>query len=612
MDSLKNYKKRKKRGAFPIILLGVLIVALVGGAFGIKALWDNRSASSNAENFARLIAEGDFNSALHYYYEAENGLEGSMREKTLDRFQAVLDRAVRDYSEMSLQGTLDSDKYSGLGRFGDKIKTAGGEELRRVTQLFCDSKLNYARLTAYYDSMALLGLEDEIAECREMASGDAVAQECFANAEQYIQHGEYLEAIRQLDAIPESDADNYARAAERRAEILKLYKDQVLEKINTYIGAKKFDSAKELIDEARKYLNGDADFARRETDYNNAILVEQKKLVTYNGPVEHLFFHCLIAFPELAFLNTDIANAMDRDYITAGEFKKIVESLYKNGYILISPYDVWENYTEDGAEKVRRKTLMLPKNKKPLIISVDNVVYDSRKAGIGLVDKLIVDEEGKIATYTKHADGTEVISRDNEIMPIIDEFVYEHPDFSYNGAKGIIALTGYAGVFGYHTQRDSENRETEIAEAKKVAECLKENGWIFASNSYSYASMGSASADKIADDTEKWKNEVANIVGETMLYIWPYGNRIDAGSDNYKLLTDAGYRYFFSLGYKQAFYRIEGNGFTILQDRRNVDGFTLRVAKETFSIFYDAEEIIDPLRPESPKWYEDYKETYGG
>ena len=31
------------------------------------------------------------------------------------------------------------------------------------------------------------------------------------------------------------------------------------------------------------------------------------------------------------------------------------------------------------------------------------------------------------------------------MVPLIDRFVEEHPDFSYRGAKGIVALTGYDG-----------------------------------------------------------------------------------------------------------------------------------------------------------------------
>lgn len=61
----------------------------------------------------------------------------------------------------------------------------------------------------------------------------------------------------------------------------------------------------------------------------------------------------------------------------------------------------------------------------------------------GNVYKLVLDENGDIATYSVAPDGKEIISRDNEIVPMLDKFVEEHNDFSFNGAKGIIASTGY-------------------------------------------------------------------------------------------------------------------------------------------------------------------------
>ena len=38
---------------------------------------------------------------------------------------------------------------------------------------------------------------------------------------------------------------------------------------------------------------------------------------------------------------------------------------------------------------------------------------------------------------------------DYDMVPLIDRFVEKHPDFSYRGAKGIVALTGYNGILGY-------------------------------------------------------------------------------------------------------------------------------------------------------------------
>ncbi len=62
-----------------------------------------------------------------------------------------------------------------------------------------------------------------------------------------------------------------------------------------------------------------------------------------------------------------------------------------------------------------------------------------------------------------------------------------HPDFSFRGAKGVIALTGYEGILGYRTDElESPAFAKEKEEALKVVQALKDNGWSFASHGYGH------------------------------------------------------------------------------------------------------------------------------
>jgi len=94
---------------------------------------------------------------------------------------------------------------------------------------------------------------------------------------------------------------------------------------------------------------------------------------------------------------------------------------------------------------------MFPPGKKPIIISIDDLNYYDYMIENGNVFRLILDENGDIATYSVSPKGEAVISYDNEIIPILDNFIKEHEDFSLQGAKGIIGLTGYQGILGYRT-----------------------------------------------------------------------------------------------------------------------------------------------------------------
>lgn len=81
------------------------------------------------------------------------------------------------------------------------------------------------------------------------------------------------------------------------------------------------------------------------------------------------------------------------------------------------------------------------------------------------------------------------MTKELDATPILDQFVYEHPDFSLNGAKAIFSLTGYQGILGYRTQDDRDiaadspdrpafdaYRASEIEAVKPVIERLKETG----------------------------------------------------------------------------------------------------------------------------------------
>ena len=50
--------------------------------------------------------------------------------------------------------------------------------------------------------------------------------------------------------------------------------------------------------------------------------------VAYDGVVEHLFFHPVVAYPELAFDGDSKANGIDDYMVTADEYKKILQSVY--------------------------------------------------------------------------------------------------------------------------------------------------------------------------------------------------------------------------------------------------------------------------------------------
>lgn len=409
----------------------------------------------------------------------------------------------------------------------------------------------------------------------------------LTSADELMQSGDFDGALALLAATPE-DNENHAAAMEKIADLCIQKADAIYAEDETA-----YDASIAVLNQGLSYTQSERLSTALEK-YQGIKQSKEVKLVAYTGVVEHWFTHALIAFPEITVeTNTEY---YWKDCITPYEFKHFLQALYDYGFILVDPAICIENPSGDGKTFAWADKLMLPEGKKPLIMSFDDVVYDSRKMHCGMVDKIIVDENGELASYTKHLNGEEVISYDNEFIPIIEQFCKEHPDFSHNGAKGVIALTGFAGVLGYRTNRQSENRESEIEEAKKVVAVLKEHGWTFASHSYSHTNFANASLEKVQDDTQKWQNEVQNVVGETPVFIWPFGARIPNEDPRIEVLKNAGFKLFCGVGSKNAINWEMKDG-TLLMDRRTMDGTALNEYQEIYKPFLDVAAARDPLRP---------------
>jgi hypothetical protein len=316
--------------------------------------------------------------------------------------------------------------------------------------------------------------------------------------------------------------------------------------------------------------------------------------VAYQGSVEHIFFHPLIAYPELAFDGDAMAKGYNDWFVTVKEFNKILESLYANQYILIDIHDLYEEKEVDNKMTVISKVLSLPPGKKPLILSIDDLNYYTYMRENGNVFRLVLDSQGEVATYSVTPKGEERISRDNEIVPLLDDFVKLHPDFSWQGAKGVIALTGYQGILGYRTdQIDSPDYAKVKESALSVIKRLKESGWSFASHGYGHLDAAKVTYERFSQDTLRWKKEVEPLTGPTSVYIYPYGSKVLPGNPKYSFLLESGFRMICSVG--PAPY-LKARTDSIMMDRRHIDGIALEEQRTKLLPLFDSRDVLDDSR----------------
>ncbi|GAA1497497.1 hypothetical protein [Paeniglutamicibacter kerguelensis] len=146
--------------------------------------------------------------------------------------------------------------------------------------------------------------------------------------------------------------------------------------------------------------------------------------------------------------------------------------------------------------------------------------------GDGFPSKVLIDDHGQVKSEYPDAHGKTSIGA-YDVVPLIDEYVRKHPDFSSRGSKGPVAMTGYNGVRGYRTSKSEYPKSKTMAKdtetATQVADAMKANGWVFASHSWGHIDMGKTPMPRFARDMKLWDAEVRPIIGDTDQLIYPFG-----------------------------------------------------------------------------------------
>lgn len=331
--------------------------------------------------------------------------------------------------------------------------------------------------------------------------------------------------------------------------------------------------------------------------------------------IPHLSFHSLIVDTNRAF-QSEYAADINRNMVTVSEFNAILEELYQRGYVLVRLHDAARyGVTQEGDEMYIPGNIALPEGKKPLVLSQDDVNYYEYMvdgngdrypdgSGAGFASRIVIDSDGYPACEYYNAAG-DIVTGAYDLVPILEAFIQEHPDFSYKGARAVLSVTGYQGVFGYHTSMEweailgKEEYSKEIRAAQDVAKCLKEHGWELASHGYGHYSYSTMTLEEIASDIKKWENQVQPILGDSDIILFPYGcdieNEDTYSGDAYDLLYEAGYRYFCG-------FRSEGNWVQFDEDyfrmsRVPITGETIRYNGDALTELFDASLLLDPSRP---------------
>ena len=332
-------------------------------------------------------------------------------------------------------------------------------------------------------------------------------------------------------------------------------------------------------------------------------------LISWNASeVYDLSFHVLIADPQRAFTDAIYATSYKNNFITTTEFTNILNQLYNNGYILVDLDDFYtlEYNSTSGTYIYVEKQLRLPEGKKPVMLTELSASYyaymqngEQDGKADGLASRLahdgnsfyneLINEDGSI--YTGAYD----------MVPLLEEFIAAHPDFSYRNARAVISFAGYDRILGYRVNASSLSADALQAERdglKAIVDALKAAGYKLGCYTYNNVNYSSMSAEKIQSDISKWAEKVTPWLGDVDILVFAREGDISdeapyTGNSKFNVLYNAGFRFFLGVG-SEPWNQVADR--YVRHNRLMVTGAYLRNKPEQYAKLFDAEAILDEAR----------------
>ena len=410
--------------------------------------------------------------------------------------------------------------------------------------------------------------------------------------------------LRKLEnAKKEAEALQASQEADRIATVYQ----QLLKTAETQATQYNYDEAVATLD---SFTTDDPTVQQEITAKKSEYLNAKAKLQEWKdiNAIPNLSFHVLIQDPVRAFADAELGGQYNRNFVTVEEFRKILEQLYGNGYVLVDfKHIVASNEDLTGSMNYAYNPIYLPEGKKPVMLTETMVNYfdymvDGNKdgepdaAGAGFANRLVVDASGDIKARYVDANGQTQVG-DYDLVPVLETFIKEHPDFSYKGSRAILAVTGNQGIFGYRTNTSYIQKfgqdfyDQEVADAKVLVQALRDKGYTLASFTYSNKDYRQASVAEIRTELQNWSGQITPVLGEVDTIVFAKATDIeDYSGAKFNTLYEAGIRFFIANGSEP---KLEVNISNVRQSRLMVTGNSIAWHANQFTNYFDPNVVLD-------------------
>ncbi len=601
------------------VLCAVMLIALTVTTFvlGRKNAYELETVPS----FELAINEGRYADALDIYRGIQDEVLKSspdeqasnvMRVQMLDDMQNIVREHVDELCDriISNRYVLTPSDINFLDSMKELTSSVVSERLYSICEEFLLGKVEKPVVTYFFDQLQPIGNFSATAnpllrelDFIETATGDV------QTAEDSLEKGDYIAAVKKYTQVNGNYEGFVGDYCDKRISAIKemMYEPMMAEGehlLSTY----KFYSAESLFSDLAVI------FPEDEMIKSNLLTATShtSEVKEYRGKIECICVRSLIADSDVAFsgryhsTNTNL-------HLTIKEFEKILENLYERGYVLV---DVEDLIDQSDPTFLLERNLKVPKGKKPLIVVIEDLQYGVADYRCGTCRRLVLNDENQVCGEYQNNAGETVVSRTAEAIGLLDVFVEKHPDFTYDGAKGIISVSGHEACFGYVvaageledrnaalsaanlpqltniTNEDIDFAREKVMEIKNV---LADNGWKFASCTYSYiADCRNTEKQVLIDDFVKWQDQIGSLFGEVHILVYPNGNYIYGTDDRAVYFKNRGFRIFFGGGATP--YHIYGDNYLFV-DRAMMSYTTLN--RKAYKDLFDYNEIIDPVRTQN-------------
>lgn len=595
-DLYLRQTKKPRRAWQRLAIAGIVLLVAVGMVLLVWNLQLKRQADNLASHFASALSSKHYTEAIDVYRETQalavqpqkNNQQAVLYRDVLNAMEAQLDQHLQGVETNLLSNRqLNADEIALVQGLGEVSSLRLSRFAREVARDYLTGQKDFRTTALVIGQLKQFdNLRDELVALDKQLLDLQVARPAIISAEQLLADRAWLAAREAFLALAEQEGQatfvlDYVRLRQQDCEAA-LYQPLLTEALDLLAQNRTFTAQQRLL-ALQPIFPEDAQIEAALKRCEEAL---PGKLERYRSTVEHLTIKPLIVRPDLAFDGDIYARAAQDTMITTLEFRRMLEQLYANDYILIDQSRLLPSPGESFG-------LDLPAGKKPFVLVLEGLNYYVTRRESGNCWDLVLDADNNVCGQYMGPNGELVVDRQAEAIGILDLFVAEHPDFSYDGAKGLITLTGYEGVFGQVTdpdQLDDRNQallgngypalSMQSADYEKnrqavaaIIDRLKKTGWQFGTSTYAFIPVTSASIETIEQDWAKWQSQVAPLTGPVQVLHFPNGGLLNFSDPRSAFYQARGIQIFGGLGAAAYISRADNLAYI---DKVQISGYSIK------------------------------------